>query len=74
MRRLHVSICLFTIVLAAGSTYFAAEKSNLRVKMSTFGKMPDDRTIEPRPLTEIPSSISRTILISILPGKGTGTF
>jgi len=46
MRRLHVSICLFTIVLAAGSTCFAAEKSNLRVKVSTFGKTPDGRTIE----------------------------
>jgi len=51
MRRLHVSICLFTIVLAAGSTCFAAEKSNLRVKVSTFGKTPDGRTIELYTLT-----------------------
>ena len=51
MRRLHVSICLLTIVLAAGSTCFAAEKSNLGVKMSTFGKMPDGQTIELYTLT-----------------------
>jgi aldose 1-epimerase len=51
MRRLHVSICLFTIVLAAGSTCFAAEKSNLGVKISTFGKMPEGRTIELYTLT-----------------------